>query len=145
MIPEKSFQVGGEVESYCTSCRATRWHIVVAIVDSRPVKVECLSCHKQHAYRPNKNAGESKPTATVGPRVRASKAPQVAQAGDLEVRIRDRERDARAYSPGSRYAVDDIVRHPQFGCGLVIALPATQRMEVAFLVGRKLLVHDRVG
>jgi hypothetical protein len=35
------------------------------------------------------------------------------------------------------------VRHPSFGCGLVTALPAAQRMEVAFQDGKRLLVHDR--
>lgn len=122
-----------------------RWHVVVAMVESRPVKVECLSCHKQHAYRAHE-PGAAKPKSGSAPASTRVRAPKVlSEVTDLEIRLRGGERDARAYSPKDRYAVDEIVRHPQFGCGLVVALPALQRMEVAFLAGRKLLVHDRTG
>jgi hypothetical protein len=62
---------------------------------------------------------------------------------ELEAKIVAGERDARGYSPRERYAVDEFVRHPSFGCGLVVSLPSAQKMEVAFREGKKLLVHDR--
>jgi hypothetical protein len=119
----------------------------VAMVDSRPVKVECLSCHKQHAYRAYE-PGAAKPKArrsSTGAIARTTKVAGQPKVKDLEVRLKGGERDARAYSPKDRYTLDEIVRHPQFGCGLVVALPALQRMEVAFIAGRKLLVHDRTS
>ena len=62
---------------------------------------------------------------------------------DLDARLAGGERDAIQYSPRDTYAIDQFVRHPTFGVGLVVALPAAQKVEVAFHAGRKLLVHQR--
>jgi len=129
-------KVGGEIEAYCTSCKAIHWHIIIAMVDAKPAKVECLSCHKQHTLR------------TARPRVRgaapaAAKAPAV--IADLDEKLRGREKSAVAYDPKRACALDEVIRHPSFGLGVVVALPAPQRMEVAFRSGRKFLVHDRAG
>jgi hypothetical protein len=130
-------KVGGEIEAYCTSCKAIHWHIIIAMVDARPAKVECLSCHKQHTLR------------TARPRARgrgaAAPARPVAAVGDVEEKLRGREKTAQPYDPARACALDEVIRHPSFGLGVVVALPAPQRMEVAFRSGRKFLVHDRAG
>jgi hypothetical protein len=133
-------KVGGEIEAYCTTCKQMKWHVVVAVVDEKPVKVECHGCHKQHVFRAGP-PGEAKPRAPRKPRADEPAAPP--PIGDLEERLAAGERDARTYSPKDSYAIDQFVRHPTFGVGLVVALPAAQKVEVAFRAGRKLLVHAR--
>jgi hypothetical protein len=143
-------RVGGEVESYCTTCKIMKYHVVVAVVDGRPAKVECAGCHKQHQFRAAppgtaapRPAGGGRPSAAARSRVGDKPAAAPAPAGDdLEARLAARE--PRTYAPRERYQIDDVVTHPSFGAGVVIALPAAQKMEVAFRGGgRKLLVHDR--
>jgi hypothetical protein len=111
----------------------------VAMVGTKPAKVECIGCHKQHAFR---NAPGTKPEKAP----RASRARAAAKAAPLEdvtAELKAGAAIARAFSVRERFAVGDFVRHPSFGVGKVTALPAPQKMEVAFLDGRKLLMHDR--
>jgi hypothetical protein len=135
---DEPIKVGGEIEAYCTACKTMKTHVVIALVDGKPAKAECLACHKQHVYRAN-------PPGTPRARVAAPRpaAPSAAVPDDLDERLAGAAAKARDYSPRQRYAIDDVVRHPSFGVGLVIALPAAQKMEVAFRAGRKLLVHER--
>ena len=129
-------KVADEIEAYCTSCKAIHWHIIIAMVDARPAKVECRSCHKQHTLR----------TARARARGTGSKAAKPpALIVDIEEKLRGREKNAVGYDPKRACALDEVIRHPSFGLGIVVGLPAPQRMEVAFRDGRKFLVHDRAG
>jgi hypothetical protein len=130
-------KVGGEIEAYCTSCKAIHWHIIIAMVESRPAKVECLSCHKQHTLR------TARPRARGGA-AKAARTPTVL-VDNIEEKLRGREKSAVGYDPKRACALDEVIRHPSFGLGIVVGLPAPQRMEVAFSSGRKFLVHDRAG
>jgi hypothetical protein len=129
-------KVGGDVEAWCTTCRIIKWHVIVSVVDEKPAKVECVGCHKQHQYRPD-------PPGTAKARASRSKTPAPPPPiDDLPAKIAAGERDARTYSPMDTYAAGECVRHPTFGVGLVTT-PAAQKVEIAFLTGRKLLVHRR--
>ena len=130
-------KVGGEIEAYCTSCKAIHWHIIIAMVDAKPAKVECLSCHKQHTLR------TARPRARGA--VRSAAALPAAATVDIDEKLRGREGAAKGYDPERACALDEVIRHPSFGLGVVVALPAPQRMEVAFRGGRKLLLHDRAN
>jgi len=137
-----SASVGGEVESWCTTCKIMKDHVVVAVVDDKPAKVECLGCHGQHRFR-------ATPPGTPAPRAartaRKTPVPAAGHIDDLEAKLSAGTAGARGYATGETYAVGDFVRHPTFGVGLVFALPAAQKVEIAFLSGRKLLVHARTG
>ncbi len=125
-------KVGGEIEAYCTSCKAIHWHIIIAMVDARPAKVECLSCHKQHTLRTSRARARGGAPA-------AAKPPTVIV--DIEEKLRGREKSAVGYDPKRACALDEVIRHPSFGVGLVVAISAPQRIEVQFRGGRKVLVH----
>jgi hypothetical protein len=133
--------VGGEVEAYCTTCKIMKDHVVVAVVETVPAKVECLGCGKQHQYRP-RPPGAAKPR---GERAAKAATPVPPPIDDLEAKLAAGASTARIYAPRDTYAVGDFVKHPTFGVGLVIAVPGAQKAEVAFSGGRKLLVHGRAG
>jgi hypothetical protein len=135
----EGIKVGGEVEAWCTTCRTMKWHVVVSVVDEKPAKVECIGCHKQHGFRPQA-PGTAKPRTAKSTKPPLPETPPIE---DLEAKLATGDRDARSYSPMDTYALGDFVRHPTFGVGLVAALPATQKIEVAFRGGRKLLIHRR--
>ena len=138
---DEQIKVGGEVDAYCTSCRLMKWHVIVAVVGDKPAKVECHGCHKQHGFRAAP-PGAPKVKRVTKPRAASTPAP-APPVTNLEERLLRGESSARGYSPQDQFAVDELVRHPSFGVGLVVALPDLQRMEVAFRDGRKLLVHRR--
>lgn len=136
---EVDVKVGGEVEAWCTTCKIMKNHVVVAMAEAKPAKVECLGCGKQHVYRAHP-PGTAKPKA---PRVRATVPPPAPPVDDLEQKLAQGESSASTYSAKESYEVGAFVRHPAFGVGMVVGVPAAQKMEVAFHTGRKLLVHQR--
>lgn len=136
----EAFKVGGEVDAWCTTCKTMKWHVIVAMLGAKPAKVECNGCHKQHAFRPSEPG--PKPVRAAKPRSTAV-PPPAPPVDDLEAKLSGRADDARTYSPSDRYAVEEVVRHPTFGLGLVVGVPGAQKVEVAFRGGRKLLLHDR--
>jgi hypothetical protein len=134
-------KVGGDVEAWCTTCKQMKDHVIVAMLEDKPAKVECAGCHKQHVYKANPPGTKSESTRARKAAAPAVSAPPVTEA--LEAKLAGREGDAKIYSPNERYAVEDIVKHPSFGLGIVVSLPAAQKVEIDFRGGRKLLLHDR--
>jgi hypothetical protein len=131
-------KVGGEVDALCTRCELTLAHTVHAVVAGRPVKVECNTCHNVHRYRGS--AGQpARPGASPA---RAARARPEVIAFDALLADR-RVADARPYSVGYTYAIDDVLDHPIFGRGFVSALRDGGKIEVTFRSNVKLLVHAR--
>lgn len=141
-------KVGGETSAYCTSCRTMRHHIIVAMVDTVPARVECLSCHKQHNYKaqpPGTRTAKKKeggaPTKRA-PRKSADKGEPAEHPLDALLAVRSSS-EAREYRPAERYVVGDLLNHPSFGLGAVSAAPAPGKIEVIFRDANRLLLHDR--
>ena len=138
-------KVGADTQAWCTSCRSMHEHVVVAMVGTLPAKVECAECHKQHLFRAGPPGVKVKPPAG-GTRPRKAAEPSRA-AGPakpvLDLVALTSGRPTRGYDPRTVYAAGDVVRHPNFGVGVVMVLAGPQKMEVAFEAGQKLLAHDR--
>ncbi|HYG67855.1 MAG TPA: hypothetical protein VD838_09355 [Anaeromyxobacteraceae bacterium] len=134
-------KVGGEVDALCTRCELTLAHTVHAVVDGRPVKVECNTCHAVHRYRGSIGAKTSKPRAAGGAGARpVREKPSVTGFDEL---LASRSGTPIPYSPKRAYAVDEVVDHPVFGRGFVSALRDGGKIEVTFRSDVKLLVHAR--
>jgi hypothetical protein len=133
-------RVGGEVDAFCTKCLMTLAHTVHAVVEGRPVKVECNTCHGVHRYRdpPGRAPARSSATARAAKPAR-EKAPVVA----FEELLAARTRTPRPYSPKVTFEVDDVVDHPTFGRGFVSAVRDGGKVEITFRSDVKLLVHAR--
>src|SRR5262245_28513441 len=52
-----TISAGSEIDAWCTSCRMTLNHRVVAMVEGVAKRVLCLTCNKQHNYRAPKREG----------------------------------------------------------------------------------------
>lgn len=138
-MADSVLEVGGELDAWCTTCKLMKWHTIVALVDAKPAKVECQGCGKQHQYRPN-------PPGTSTSRARGSKAAAAAPAApavDYDTLLAGRAGEALAYSPNTRYELNQVLRHPTFEVGVVTATPAPQKIEVTFRGGKRILLHDR--
>jgi len=135
--------VGADIESICSKCGDV-WHVVVAKVKDKVVKVLCKQCGAQHRYKPPIKAGT--PVAATRPRgpgapkraVRGSKP-----AAEPEPPEVDLSRPIQPYHMTTCFQVGDRIQHSSFGMGVVDDLPAPGKIQVFFPDGRKLLVHDR--
>jgi hypothetical protein len=134
-------KVGGEVDSYCTRCELTLAHTVHAVVDGRPAKVECNTCHGVHKWRSPPGA---KPMRTVGDRPAAARSltPKTTISFDELLRARDLA-SATRYSPKASYRVDQVIEHPTFGLGFVSAVRDATKIEVTFRTDVKVLVQGK--
>jgi hypothetical protein len=137
-------KVGGEVDSFCTKCQLSLAHTVHAVVDGRPVKVECNTCHGIHRYKGPIGA-KAKPASRSVAQERANRparerAPVVAFEDLLATR---NVASARRYSPKERFAVDEVIDHPTFGRGFVSAVREGGKVEITFRSDVKVLIHGR--
>jgi hypothetical protein len=135
-------KVGGEVDAYCTKCELTLAHTVHAVVDGRPAKVECNTCHGVHKFRLPPGA---RPVKTIGNRPAAARSmveKKTTLSFDELLRKRDLASAAR-YSPKATYKVDQVIEHPTFGLGFVSAVRDAQKIEVTFRSDVKVLVQGR--
>ena len=148
---------GSEIDAYCTKCRLVLDHVVVALVDNRAKKVECLTCHSQHAYRAkvpkssSTNAGSAKDSpsskkkstskkkegGTRGPQNKAEKLYiQLLEGKDLSL--------AMPYSMIGTFEIDTIIDHNKFGPGIVIEFIPQKKIRVLFKDGYKYLVCGQI-
>lgn len=133
-------RVGGEVDAFCSKCLMILAHTVHAVVDGRPVKVECNTCHGIHRYRdPPGQAPARSASAARAAKPAREKAPVVA----FEELLAARKGPTRPYSPKVTFSVDDVVDHPTFGLGFVNAVREGGKVEITFRSDMKLLVHGR--
>jgi len=131
--------VGEDIEDICTRCGDT-WHVVMAKVGDRVVKVVCKLCGGQHNYR-----GDQQPRAAGGPssnawgrprRRRITKSNPVVPVAPA---IFDPSKPPRPYSPKEGYRPGERLTHGVFGIGVVSAVPAPGKVEVHFPGGLRTL------
>ncbi len=135
--------VGADIESLCSKCGDV-WHVVVAKVGDKIVKVQCKQCGGLHRLKPVR----PEPKPAPAPRRSAASSRQSAVGRGRPAPVRepvgpDPSKPSQPYRPSVCFAVGDQVQHPTFGLGLVEEVPAPGKMQVRFATGRKLLVHGR--
>ncbi len=132
-------KVGGEVDAFCTKCRMTLAHTILAMVGTKVARVRCNTCGGDHAYRAEPGASASRaPSAPRAPR-----AEKVVITFDQRLAGKDLSA-APKYSPKDSYALDQIINHPTFGIGIVTEVRG-EKVDVAFKADTKTLVHKRAG
>ncbi len=142
-------KVGGEVDAFCTRCRLTLAHTILAMVGTKIARVRCNTCNGDHAYRSAPGTTD-KPSPSA--RGSSSKAPRASRATAEEKIIISFEEqlagkdiaNAPRYSPKDTYQVDQVLHHPTFGLGLVTAVRG-DKVDITFKSETKTLVHGRGG
>ncbi|MBI5507829.1 MAG: hypothetical protein HY903_03640 [Deltaproteobacteria bacterium] len=127
---------GADVDAFCSRCNLELAHVIIAMDGKKIVRVQCHTCKTVHAYR--SGAPQKREPAQGGRRSAAISHSDY----DKVMRGRDVSR-AKPYRPRERFAVDDIVSHVTFGLGAVMKVLADDKIEVAFPIGIKVLVHGR--
>lgn len=135
-----TLKVGGEVDAFCTKCRMTLAHTILAMVGTKVARVRCNTCGGDHAFRAEPGASTSRPSTPRAPKERATKViitfEQQLQGKDLST--------AQPYSPQTKFEAGQILNHPSFGYGIVQSA-RPDKIDVAFKAMSKTLVHARGG
>jgi len=130
MSEEERLRVGGDVDAWCTRCKMMLAHTIVAKVGDVPVKVECNTCGSVHKYRP-KPPGTSRTGKEVARQARQTMEPAESWRNLLEARYIAGVKPVR-YSVSTDLNKGDLVEHPKFGTGVVIAKHGIDKVEVRF-------------
>jgi len=126
------------VDALCTRCKMNLAHTILAMVGTKIARVRCNTCGGDHVYRTEAGTSSSSSRA-ANPRV--SRAEKVVISFQERLAGQDLAA-APAYSPRETYAVDQVLRHPTFGVGIVSAV-RQDKIDVAFKADQKTLVHGR--
>ncbi len=129
-------RVGGEVDASCTRCRMELAHTILAMVGPKIARVRCNTCGSDHVYR-----GTQSGSRAAAARPRATPAERTLVGWDAQLAALDVSK-AEDYRPDRTYAVDQVVRHPTFGLGIVRAV-RQDKMDVAFKAAERTLVQGR--
>ncbi len=110
MLEKRS--AGDNIEAYCTKCKLSLDHVVVALDGETIVKVKCKTCGSTHKF---KNPLDAKKSRTVKKKEDAVKAAEIL----WETCLSEAKGKERTYDMGGKYRIGDIVLHNTFGKGVV--------------------------
>lgn len=129
-MPDTVLSVGDQIEARCTKCRKNTDHVIIALEEEAPVKVQCNICTRKHKYRP----------PTVPKKAAARKVTKPKDADRKEWEALQPTMDsakAKTYSMTDSYKLKALIDHPVFGLGIVQRVIGAQKIEVLFENGRK--------
>jgi hypothetical protein len=133
--------VGADVEALCSKCGDV-WHVVVAKVGEKIVKVHCKQCGGDHRYKsPHDAPADKKLPAAIRP-PREPKAP--VERFEKPAVSADLSKPAKPYRASEPYEIGDRIEHPSFGQG-VIEIAEPGKITVFFASGRRVLAQARAA
>lgn len=110
-----SISTGDDIDSYCTKCRLTLEHIVVAMVGGAVVKVKCKTCGGTHRLKGIPNIRPKSPKKEGGTFSRAS----VSVHALWEAAVNAATGPELEYEMSASYRPGDLIVHSVFGKGVV--------------------------
>lgn len=134
--------VGQDIEDVCSRCGDT-WHVVMAKMGDRVIKVVCKLCSVQHNYRGEKNAPASSSSSqwNAGKRRKSVKRVLTPPAPPTF----DPSKPPKAYSIQASFAMGERIVHPSFGTGVVAGTPGPGKVDVVFPGGPRTLACSKVS
>jgi hypothetical protein len=130
-----TLKVGGEVDAFCTKCKMTLAHTILAMLGTKVARVRCNTCGGDHAYR-------SAPGTTKRSSPSASRSPKkVVISFEQQLAAKDVSK-AKSYSPKVTFVMDEVVNHPTFGLGIVTGVRG-DKVDIAFKGDQKSLIQGR--
>ncbi|MEW6667903.1 MAG: hypothetical protein AB1512_22055 [Thermodesulfobacteriota bacterium] len=133
-------KVAKDIIAYCTSCRMDLVHTIVAVHGDKVVRVLCRTCKKEHAYRVpmELRAAAKKERSAKGRSPRKGRSAAAEWETAME---RMRAVPAKPYAMDGLFEAGEKLDHPVFGLGIVKRLIGSDKMEVLFEEGTKVLVR----
>lgn len=139
------YAAGKEALSYCSKCKLKLAHTIMAMKDADTIgKVMCNTCKSIHAFKdPDAKEKETTKTGAVKKtrKPRVSKADQALMHWEKSVAFVETER--APYSPKKSFVTGDLISHTKFGDGIVESTLESDKIEVLFQAGMKILIHNK--
>jgi NACalpha-BTF3-like transcription factor len=134
--------VGKEVLSYCSKCKLTLAHTIVAMKDAQAIhRVECRTCKNTHAY---KDPSAVKMKAATRKKTTRKTSKTTTSVADLWMEaINSATAKSQPYSIKGSFAQGDIIDHAKFGPGVVDKTIDGDKIEVIFRHEIKTLIHNK--
>ncbi len=132
-------KVGGDTLAYCTRCKMELSHVVVSMVDARPVRVLCKTCKGEHNFK------LANPIASSTRKTRAKSTPKVVMKASAlwEQRLAERHSaDLVPYQTVKSFKKDDVLQHPSFGVEIDEEVKRGGKILVLFREGQQILIHE---
>ncbi len=124
--------VGQTIKVRCSKCRKNTDHTLVRLDGQTPVEVTCQVCGHHHKVRA---PGVKKRTAVPkGLTLRETEKNEWAA-----LRPNWETAEATDYRMTDAYKAKDLIIHPLFGLGMVLRVAGTQKVEVLFEDGKKMM------
>lgn len=145
---------GEDVEAWCTRCRMNLNHRVIAVVGNTIQRVQCLTCGGDHKYYPPKHSR----SATAEKRVvkgvetaRSQNSRKLVQKaggkalGEWTTIMKEMPETTipRPYLASESYESGEFIMHSVFGAGRVLDVLGSERIQVIFKEGRKVLICNK--
>ena len=143
----KALKAGGEVDSWCTKCKLFLNHRIIAMLGTKPARVECSTCNSHHNYRgaapgekPETSAASNAKRVGVSPgNPRPKRGPTKAEQERLS-REHSWEKaiagkgmaEFKSYAVSLLLEEGDLVRHKKFGDGIVTRVIDANKVEILF-------------
>jgi len=134
--------VGKDVDSWCTRCKLMLAHTIEAASGDKITRVHCNTCKSQHAFR-SKPPGKvtTKKTRGASGGARGSKDGGI-PPDSFEALMRGKDpSSARRYVLADRFKQGELIKHSQFGLGVVRSMKGLDKIEVVFADAQRTLVH----
>jgi hypothetical protein len=134
--------VGADVEALCSKCGDV-WHVVVAKIGEKIVKVHCKQCGGDHRYKsPHGAPAEAKLPAAIRPPREAREAKAPVERFEKPAVSADLTKPTKPYRASEMFEVGERIDHPSFGQG-VIEISEPGKITVFFATGRRVLVQAK--
>jgi hypothetical protein len=125
-------------------------HVIIAVVGSDIKKVKCLTCGGEHKYHPQKTgrtaskSAEKKRATARGPAAGKPRSKKSAE-GEWNTFMKelDEAQSPRTYRINEEFSEGEFLEHKSFGVGKVLNIIGSERMEVVFREGRKVLLCNK--
>jgi hypothetical protein len=140
----KTFGAGSEVDAWCTRCRMDLLHRVIALSESRPMRVVCQTCGSQHNYRAPRVGSAPAKREGAATKSKPPRGPRGEQRrlADWEARVRGHGSEVFArYSIEKTFSLGELVLHKKFGEGYVTEVLEDRKVCVMFRDGPRTLSH----
>ncbi|MBI5488972.1 MAG: hypothetical protein HY905_16680 [Deltaproteobacteria bacterium] len=145
---------GSSIAAFCKKCEKDTTHTVLEVVEGgkRLGKVRCNVCRDEHPFRRPKARvkGEKpakEPRATRPRKSSKSRGPQEIPAVEAwhQVEAMVNAASKVPYEMTRCYDKGEVIEHPQFGVGVVVAVLSPTKVEVLFSTVRRKLVCGKAS
>ncbi len=136
-------RVGSNVNAWCTKCKLVLAHTIEAAVGTAIKRVACNTCGGKHQYKAAA-PGTTSVTSPRVPRIPSAKGSIASSPKGYDTVMAGKDLSAALpYEFRTLYTLGALIRHPDFGYGVVVADKGSKKIDVLFSAGAKTLVHGR--